>query len=59
MDDVVRRLVPCGFYKESGAKAVVQYGEHLLLDNINKYAEGGGVSLSLGSDSQAVGHAVA
>ena len=35
VDDVAQRLVPCGFYKDS-TKMNVQYGEHLLLDNITR-----------------------
>jgi hypothetical protein len=35
VDNVAQRLVPCGFYKDS-TKMNVQYGEHLLLDNITR-----------------------
>jgi hypothetical protein len=48
VDEVASRLVPCGFYKDP-TKLVMEYGPHLLLDNITKYVRGwdGGLGGSL------------
>lgn len=38
VDEVAQRLVPCGFCRDpTKVSSIVQYGQHLLLDNITRY----------------------
>lgn len=43
VDEVARRLVATGFYKDT-TKINMQYGEHLLLDNIARWADDGALN---------------